>query len=217
MIEENVRRKLTDLVGRAHALADSSSGVARNSRHISLCDGWITEALNIIELAVPLPSNAYRRRVEKLGESSGHTRVQRVGSIAEILSALLSDIDAGLLTNISNKVRAETFDDFLDHAEWYRGENRKQEAGTIAGVVFEDTIRRIYRDKIGNDKGKSVEDLINDLARQDVITGQQSKQAKVGSHVRTKATHAQWDEFDLAGVTATIVITRLLLREHLGG
>jgi len=88
----------------------------------------------------------------------------------------------------------------------------------IAGVVFEDTIRRIYRDKItDDDKGKQIEDLINALARQSVITGQQSKQAKVAAHVRAKATHALWDEFDLAGVEATIQITKCFLREHLGG
>jgi hypothetical protein len=55
------------------------------------------------------------------------------------------------------------------------------------------------------------------LASEDVIAGQQSKQAKVGSHVRTKATHAQWDEFDLKAVEDTIQITKLFLREHLGG
>jgi hypothetical protein len=61
------------------------------------------------------------------------------------------------------------------------------------------------------------EDLINALSKQNIITAQQSKQAKVGSHVRTKATHAQWDEFDLAGVENTIQITKLFLREHMGG
>jgi hypothetical protein len=40
---------------------------------------------------------------------------------------------------------------------------------------------------------------------------------KVAAHVRTKATHAQWDEFNLEGVEATIQITKTFLREHLGG
>jgi hypothetical protein len=87
----------------------------------------------------------------------------------------------------------------------------------IAGVVFEDTIRRVYRDKITDDMGCKLEDMINDLAKNAVITGQQSKQAKVAAHVRTKATHALWDEFDLGGVTDTIQLTKLFLREHLGG
>jgi hypothetical protein len=120
-------------------------------------------------------------------------------------------------TSLGNKVRAETFDNFLDHAVAYREKNLKNEAGAIAGVVFEDTIRKIYADRIGDSKGMRLEDIINDLAKKDVITGQQSKQAKVAAHVRTKATHALWGEFDMNGVDDAITITRLFLREHLGG
>jgi len=183
-----------------------------------LFEAWLTEALNAVELAVPEPNNAYRRNIKRLSDRAAGPIGQRVASIAQILPALLSDIDAGLLGNLANKVRAETFDDFLDHAQAYRKEGRKQEAGTIAGVVFEDTVRRICRDKCGiAEKDRDLEQLINALKTQGVITGQQSKQAKVASHVRTKATHAQWDEFDLEGVDSTIQITKLLLRAHLGG
>jgi hypothetical protein len=213
MIEDNIRRKLEDLIVRSTNL--SQGGIARDTHHLAQCEGWITEALNVIELAIPAPGNAYRVRIE--GTRGGGGAVQRVASIAQMLRALLPDIDAGLLGNLGNKVRAETFDDFLDHAESYLQEDRKMEAGVIAGVVFEDTIRRVYRDKIADDKGQSLEVLINTLARQGIITGQQSKQAKVAAHVRTKATHAQWDEFDLPGVENAIQITKLFLREHLGG
>jgi hypothetical protein len=159
-------------------------------------------------------SNAYRVRIEKSG---GGGAVQRVTSMAEMLRALLPDIDAGLLGDLGNKIRAETFDDFLDHAELYVQKGRKMEAGGIAGVVFEDTIRRIHRDKIADDKGRQLEDLINALAKQNVITGLQSKQAKVAAHVRTKATHAQWDEFELADVESTIQIAKRFLGDQLGG
>ena len=86
----------------------------------------------------------------------------------------------------------------------------------LAGVVFEDTIRRICRGKGISEKDRNLEDLINDLARQGVINALQSKQAKVAAHVRTKATHAQWDEFDLDGVSNTIQTTRRLLQDHPG-
>jgi primase-polymerase (primpol)-like protein len=92
------------------------------------------------------------------------------------------------------------------------------EAGVIAGVVFEDNIRRIYRNKIADDdKDKNLEELINALARKGVITGQQGKQAKLAAHVRSKATHALWDEFDVHGVQDTIQVTRRFLSDHLGG
>jgi anti-sigma regulatory factor (Ser/Thr protein kinase) len=218
MISDNVRNKILDLLTRSTALAVTPGmGLAPDTQHISRCRGWIAEALNIIELAVPVPSNTYRRQIEKIGEVRGGGYPQSVGSMAEILRALLQDIDAGLLRTLSNTITAEAFDNFLDHAEEYQKKGQKQEAGVIAGVVFEDTLRRICKDKGIPEKGISLETLINELARKSIITGQQSKQSKVASHVRTKATHAQWDEFDLEGVADTIAITKVLLGEHLGG
>lgn len=211
MIGDNVRQKIEDLIRRAPLL--TSDVLDRDTLHTARCVAWLTEALNVVSYAIPSPQSVYRARIEntRLG-----TNVQRIANVAEILSALLPDIDAGLLGDLRNQVRAETFDDFLDHAAKYHSEDRKMEAGVIAGVVFEDTIRRIYRDRIADDKGKKLEVVINELTSSSVITGLQSKQAKVAAHVRTKATHAQWDEFDLGGVQQTIQITRQFLSDHFG-
>lgn len=211
MISDNVRRKLQDLIARAPSLVGDGD-IPRDAHHVAKCSAWITEALNVISYAIPSPQNAYRARIER---AIGSTKLQRVASIAETLRAVLPDIDAGLLGDLGNQVRAETLDNFLDHGAAYLAEGRKMEAGVIAGVVFEDTIRRIYRNKIADDKGRNLEDIINALAKQSVITGQQSKQAKVAAHVRTKATHAQWDEFDIVGVQDTIQVTRRFLSDHL--
>jgi hypothetical protein len=213
MLEGAIRRKIEDLVRRAGGL----SGATRSSAQVAQAEGWITEAVNVIEIAIPIENNAYRRRIREIEERSTGGATIKVGYIAECLRALLPDIDEGLIANFGNKVRAETFDDFLDHAETYRQEGEKQAAGVLAGVVFEDTIRRICRDQNIPEKDEDLEKLINALTRKTVITGQQSKQAKVAAHVRTKATHAQWDEYDLHGVAETIQLTRTFLREHLGG
>jgi hypothetical protein len=45
-------------------------------------------------------------------------------------------------------------------------------------VVFEDTIRRIGRDRGIKEKGQSLEDLINALAKQDVITGNKASKPR---------------------------------------
>jgi hypothetical protein len=214
VLEEAIRKKIEDLVSRSEALVPVG-GTLRDTHHAASCRGWITEALNIVERAVPIENNAYRRQVTKIAAAG--LLLDKVASIGSMLRALLSDANADLIADFGNKIRAETFDDFLDHADEYRQQNEKQAAGVLAGVVFENTIRRICRDKNVPDKDKDLEQLINALARKTVITGQQSKQAKVAAHVRTKATHALWDEYNLDGVADTIPLTRTLLREHLGG
>ena len=213
MIEDRIRKKIQELIDRGNTLANEEQG---DRSHVALCVGWITEALNVTELAIPQPTNAYRVRLEATSRT-GSTNVFRVDAMTATFRGLLRDIDAGLLNNFANKIRAETFDEFLEHAEWYHAHDRKNEAGVLAGVVFEDTVRRICRDQAIDEKGEKLEELINQLAKKDVITGQQSKQAKVAAHVRTKATHAQWDEFDLDGVASAIKITRIFLAEQLGG
>ena len=216
MIEDKIRLKIQNLIDRSGSITVGSHGLARDDKHLAQCKGWVIETVNVIEFVIPNTSNAYRRMIIDIAESRG-SELQKVASIGQTLSSMLPDIDYGLLGDIGNKARAETFDDFLDHAIYYHKEKKLQESGVISGVVFEDTIRRIYRSKISDDKDKSVEDIINDLARNDLLTGQQGKQAKVAAHVRTKATHAQWDEFDLDGVAQTIAFTKILLRDHLGG
>jgi hypothetical protein len=212
MLEEAIRRKIVELLSRAPSIR---SDAQKTNLGLGWCEGWITEAVNVVEVAIPIESNSYRRRVRELETRPGYAAATKVAAIAACLQAFLFDVDAGLIADFGNKVRAETFDDFLDHAEAYRQEGEKQAAGVLAGVVFEDTIRRICRDK--NISGKDLKQLINALARNTIITGQQSKQAKVAAHVRTKATHALWDEYSLDGVADTIRLTRTFLQEHLGG
>jgi hypothetical protein len=115
----------------------------------------------------------------------------------------------------SDRERAESFGDFLDLAEAYYKNSRKSESGTIAGVVFENTIRRICDKYKIVEKQRKLDDLISALARASVITQTKAKRARVAAHVRTQATHAQWDEFDLADVRVTIDFSRELMLEKL--
>jgi hypothetical protein len=215
MLEQAVRLKIEDLIGRSKQLAPPGATL-RDNAHTAACRSWITEALNIIDFAAPTENNAYKKGIVKLGEGSG-LLLERVLSMGSILNSLLTDIDGGLIADFGNKIRAETFDDFLEHADVYRKEGKKQAAGVLSGVVFEDTIRRICRDKGITEKGAELEQLIIALQKQTVITGQQARQARTAAFVRTKATHAQWDEYDLDGVAETITLTRTLLRDHLSG
>jgi len=132
-----------------------------------------------------------------------------------LLENLLADIEAGLLTSVANRAAAEAFDDFLDHAKNYLADEKKNESGAIAGVVFEDSLRRICRKNQIPERGEKIDDLISTLVKRDIITPTKAKRARSAADVRTKATHAQWDEFDLDDVRATIEFTRELIASEL--
>jgi hypothetical protein len=90
--------------------------------------------------------------------------------MSALLRRLLEEIEAGLLTTIENHAIAVTFDDFLDHGAEYLKHGRKDEAAVIAGIVFEDTIRRICRVLAVPEQGVALDTLISEVARQGVIT-----------------------------------------------
>lgn len=126
------------------------------------------------------------------------------------------DADAGLIVSVANQASAEVFDDFLEHAVSYLSQTKKNEAGVIVGVVFEDTLRRICRVHGIVEKDLKLDTLISELSSKGELTPIKAKRARAAAHVRTKATHAQWDEFELADLKATIEFTRELIEAKLG-
>ena len=131
-----------------------------------------------------------------------------------ILRSLLQDIGSGLLASIEDQTRASVFDDFLDHAKEYAKQKLSNEAGVIAGVVFEDTLRRICRNE-GIAEKQKLDSLIDELVKSSTLTQVKAKRARVAAHIRTKATHAQWDDFELEDVNTTIDFTEELILKHL--
>ncbi len=217
-VEESIINQINNLIERSSNLkvGDSQYKQVWNENQLHECSGWIASALNVVQLVCPNPEHAYRKRAEKIeNRKSGWVIHRDVGEFASLLTELNRDIKNGLLASIADRTRAETFDNFLDHAKEYAKADYKNEAGVIAGVVFEDCLRRICRKYGKEDKDEKLDSLITFLAQKDIISQTKAKRARAAAHVRTKATHAQWDEFDISDVEGTISFTEELLLTHL--
>lgn len=216
-IEEKVRKKFEELITAGDRLKyGNEHGQVRGEEHRQECIGWLASAQNITHLVVSSPSNPYRTSVDKICSADrGYCVQESVGEVTVILKSLMKDIDIGLLTSIESQTRASVFDDFLNHAKEYAKHKLKNEAGVIAGVVFEDTLRNICRNAGIEEKGKKLDLLIDELVKVGMLTQVKAKRAKVAAHVRTKATHAQWDEFELEDVDTTIQFTEELVTKNL--
>ena len=218
-VEEAVRDRIQGLIKEAEGLRHGDQfGEARSDDQMQRCAGWIASALHVVQLIVPNPESAYRKRAEEIASREvGHTIQSHVGEFLFLLKNLISDVDAGLLTSVADRARAETFDNFLDHAKEYLSNGRKKEAGVISGVVFEDSLRRMCRKHGLREKDEKIDTLISALAKADVISQAKAKRARAAAHVRTKATHAQWDEFEENDVKVTIEFTEELILSQLDG
>lgn len=183
---------------------------------------WLSALDNVLSLFISNPYNSYRMSLAPFTGilQKPVTQLDLIAGAA-LLDHVIEDIDAGLFGSIENGVSAATFGDLLDHAEAYLKDQRKEPAGVLAGVVFEDSARRVYRNVIKlPDKGVDLEQIINALQKSTppdapTITGVEGKRAKAAADVRTQATHARWAEFNASDVRATIDFTREFIRKHL--
>lgn len=139
----------------------------------------------------------------------------RAESMHATLIRLLEDIELGLLASIENSAIAVTFDKFLDHGMEYLNQGRKNEAAVIAGIVFEDTVRRLCRTRTINENGIKLDTLITQLVNANVLTALKAKRARAAAALRTSAAHARWDEFTLEDVRPAIEMTREVIASHL--
>jgi hypothetical protein len=182
----------------------------------SLQRAWLIAAQNSVQLVFPSDSNPYHARAQYVVKLSQNDLAEAVFDMSALLAKLLEEIEGGLLTGIENHAIAVTFDDFLDHGAEYLRHGRKNEAGVIAGIVFEDTIRRICRVLSMPEKGIALDTLIAELVKQDVLTSLKAKRARAAAGLRTSAAHARWDEIDLSDVAPVIELTKELIEAHLG-
>ena len=144
-VEDNIKERIAKVIAMGQQLRRGNQhDQVHSPEHMQQCVAWLAPAQNVIELVCPKPDAAYRKRAEEIAKSKrGLMSHTAVGEMTDLLAHLLVDVDGGLLSSLTDRVRAEACDDFLDHSEAYYKDGRKNESGVIAGVVFEDTIRRI--------------------------------------------------------------------------
>jgi len=216
-VEEKIVQRLAELIEQSRTLSIGNEyGQCVEVKQLADCSAWITAAQNAVHLVFTSPDAPYRLKADRIaGKPNSFTTHNAVGELASVLRNMVVDASAGLLASVANQARAETFDDFLDHAVAYLKEGRKNEAGVIAGVVFEDTLRQICRNECIAEKGLRLDGLISELTTRGELSGVKAKRARVAAHVRTKASHAQWDEYEVEDVRATIEFTRELISAKL--
>ena len=201
---------------RIEELITQASDLSRDNANFHSQTGWLIAAQNAVQLVCPSETNPYHAHTKSVVADRMPRGSFKISQVSALLTRLLEEIEGGLLTSIENHAIALTFDDFLDHGAEYLKHGRKNEAAIIAGIVFEDTIRRICRVLEIDEKGVPLDKLISELARRDVLTGLKAKRARAAAGLRTSAAHARWDEIELADVAPVIELTKELIEAHLG-
>jgi hypothetical protein len=177
----------------------------------------MTSAANLVSLATH-PGSYFREELARitghkdLGEGAPWALVQKMHGL---LTALKDEAAHGLLRKLEDIVFATAFDDFLDHAEAFHKANKAREAGVLAAIVLEDTIKRIAARNNVNGNGLTLEPLVDALVKAGVFSPVKAKRVKAYAGVRNPALHAEWDKFDIRDAGELISGTRELIEHFL--
>ncbi len=221
-MEENIRKRLNSLIREGKSLTqrlEDSNGEIRfwvDEFMISIYQKWLASAYNLVSI-ISNPGSYYFDEATKCINFKPSQRGIPSDTIIKIYGLLLSlkeEIKNGLLKKIEFIFGAITFDNFLDHADYYHKANKKVESSVLASAVLEDTLKKIYRKNINDSKGLSLEEIINDLVRGKIFTPVKGKRIKSYAGIRNHAFHAEWDEFDIKDVGELIKGLRKIIDDY---
>ncbi len=174
---------------------------------------WIASAANFFRLCAT-PDTYFLQEATRIVEDkqlAGGVPYHTVQKLVGLLQSIAEEMQHGFMRKAEYIFVASTFDDFLDHAAEFHRSGKKIESSVLASTVFEDAVRRLVTKMAMEQAGRSLDSLIDDLAKCGAVTQVKAKRWKSYAGVRNSSTHAQWDEFDIRDVGGMIKGTREII------
>lgn len=181
-----------------------------SSHDVPESHAWIASVANFFSL-IAVPGSYFSDEVSRIvgqDELKGGVPFNVVQKLIGLLDSISDEMQNGLLRKAEYIFVASTFDDFLAHAADFHRAGKKTESSVLCSAVFEDAVRKLAEKASITQAGRSLDSIIDDLAKQGVTTLVKSRRWKSYAAVRNKALHAQWDEFDLLDVKEMLTGTR---------
>jgi hypothetical protein len=100
-----------------------------------------------------------------------------------IFIAAKNSYNRGFATSLDQRISGEIFGDFLNSASVALQEGHRDTAAVLAAVAFEESLKKIGTLKGLNTGGQELQDLVNLLKANQILTGASGKIA--GNFVRT--------------------------------
>lgn len=191
---------------------------------ISQQDGlflWRDAADFLVENSVPSGSLLLSRlkEIRKTNDAKYDALYRNFQERLAFVKLFKSVIENNELDSWRYAVSAQDFSEFLDHAKDYHKRGNKELAGVIASAVLEDTIKKVATkygiELLQDGKYKKSELLIDELVKANAFNSTKAKIIKSSGALRNKASHANWDEFDIKDVGIMIQNVEQFIADYL--
>jgi len=206
------------------SIVEAYEGLRKQSKYDDLSDLGKSVAYDLITKSraaierVSGRESAYSRQLEEVLsiERKYVHDYDRLAMIIGIVQSLHADLQAGYLSSVSELIHGEVFADFLEMADYLRGEGYKDAAAVIAGGTLEAHLRQLCA-KNGIDtevttakgtKAKSADQMNTDLSRNSIYSKLDQKNVTAWLDLRNKAAHARYDEYTAEQVSLLVAGVR---------
>jgi len=207
--KEIITERIEKLLKEVESLKKGSEhGQVRSEEYQQQCAKWIYEAERVVNLVEPDPENRRRKVAKEYTEGP-------IDYYNNLLYGLRFDIGFGYISTISERAYRKALDNFLDYAKVHLIEGNIRVSGAIAGVVFEDCLRRVSSKAGIYEEGHKLGSLlIRDLVSLHKFSETKARLARIAVQVRTKAILTQCDGFNEKEVGVAIDFTRELISDY---
>jgi hypothetical protein len=225
-ISDVVKKEVSSIINIGVAILQKASRASSSLEGNDLAEvsSWVTRLGQLLKKLYGEKSQHYEnfsRAISTDGFYVIHSNwYGHISQVQGIALTVKHDIENDLLTSIKGLLQAEIFANFLEIGEHLLSEGYKDAAAVTIGAVLEDGLRELCKKNCiditkPNGTSLTIEPLNSELAKNEVYSKLVQKQITSWAHIRNKAAHGQYDEYDKSQVEMMLLFVQGFAEQHL--
>ena len=171
----------------------------------------ITQSISIVRHIYGASHPNTQRLIHFVNGDSLHSFEQ----IEELLRGAKSDLENGLIQNLTSQIVFDIKSDFLEIASSLADEGLKDPAAVLACIILEDSLKKLAaRRKIDNASDKEMSVVATLLLSAKAIETSTNQAIQSFRNLRNAALHAQWSEVSLETVRLLLAFLPSFIEKH---
>jgi uncharacterized protein (DUF2164 family) len=226
-LEDKIKQEVFDLVATGQRILARAQSLSNDMKGDELAEttAWVTRLGQVIrklygENSQPFAcySQALATNLFYVINSNWNAHISQLVGVTKTIQ---HDLEHGLIFDFRGIVQADIFADFLEMGEYLLNEGYKDAAAVLIGAVLEDGLRKLCEKNglpIVNSTGNplTIEPMNAALAKEEVYNKLVQKQVTTWAHVRNKAAHGEYSEYNKEQVQMMLVFVQSFSSDYLG-
>lgn len=175
---------------------------------------WGTSVQNILLAVYGEQSPQYKNFLKAYEHCGGYE--YDINTLKGIFLSAKEDYDSGYVFNVELRISGEVFGDLISLAKQSLSEGYKDVAAVLASAALEDALKRYAEVNKIDVSGKTLQDVINLLKSNGLVSGAQKSILESMPRLRNAAMHADWNKIDSPDVSSVIGFVEQFLLTKFG-